>query len=204
MEEEVAEAAAGEEIGAAAEVVQERLAGRILDDVLANYKADPKCIHLTGLSRGGHGTWGLAELLPDTFASIAPIAGNPSAVKHHGRLAKSAIWVAHNRGDNSAGFAQVDQTKYGLPVDVFVSISLSSQTDQALKDFEQAVQRLDEVMECYLMTGSRDYLLRVVCDGLNSYERFTREQLTTLPGIRSIESSFALGRVKQRGALPEV
>lgn len=100
--------------------------------------------------------------------------------------------------------AQVDQTKYGLPVDVFVSISLSSQTDHALKEFEQAVQRLDEVMECYLMTGSRDYLLRVVCDGLNSYERFTREQLTTLPGIRSIESSFALGRVKERGALPEV
>ena len=100
--------------------------------------------------------------------------------------------------------AQVDQTKYGLPVDVFVSISLSSQTDQALKDFERAVQRLDEVMGCYLMTGSRDYLLRVVCDGLNSYERFTREQLTTLPGIRSIESSFALGRVKGGGSLPEV
>ncbi len=100
--------------------------------------------------------------------------------------------------------AIVDQEKYGLPVDVFVSISLESQRDEKLKAFEQAVIRLDEVMECYLMTGSRDYLLRVVCDGLKAYERFTREHLATLPGIRSIESSFALGRVKTRVSLPEV
>ncbi len=100
--------------------------------------------------------------------------------------------------------AIVDQEKYGLPVDVFVSISLESQRDEKLKAFEQAVIRLDEVMECYLMTGSRDYLLRVVCDGLKSYERFTREHLATLPGIRSIESSFALGRVKTRASLPDV
>ncbi|MEM7189249.1 MAG: Lrp/AsnC family transcriptional regulator [Pseudomonadota bacterium] len=100
--------------------------------------------------------------------------------------------------------ALVDQEKYGLPVDVFVSISLESQRDDALKAFEAAVLRLDEIMECYLMTGSRDYLLRVVCDGLKSYERFTREQLARLPGIRSIESSFALGRVKTRVSLPEL
>jgi len=100
--------------------------------------------------------------------------------------------------------AIVDQEKYGLPVDVFVSISLESQRDAELKAFERAVMRLDEVMECYLMTGSRDYLLRVVCDGLKSYERFTREHLATLPGIRSIESSFALGRVKTRASLPDV
>jgi len=99
--------------------------------------------------------------------------------------------------------AIVDQEKYGLPVDVFVSISLESQRDEALEAFERAIMRLDEVMECYLMTGSRDYLLRVVCDGLKSYERFTREHLATLPGIRSIESSFALGRVKVGRVLPE-
>jgi len=99
--------------------------------------------------------------------------------------------------------AVVDQERYGLPIDVFVSISLVSQTDAALKAFEQAVLRLDEVMECYLMTGSRDYLLRVVCDGLKSYERFTRAKLATLPGLRSIESSFALSQVKKRSTLPE-
>ena len=100
--------------------------------------------------------------------------------------------------------ALVDQEKYGLPIDVFVSISLESQRDEALKAFETAILRLDEVMECYLMTGSRDYLLRVVCDGLKSYERFTREQLARLPGVRSIESSFALGRVKGGGSLPDL
>ena len=99
--------------------------------------------------------------------------------------------------------AIVDQEKYGLPIDVFVAISLESQRDEALAAFETAINRLDEVMECYLMTGTRDYLLRVVCDGLKSYERFTREQLTRLPGIRSIESSFALGQVKKRVTLPE-
>ncbi len=98
--------------------------------------------------------------------------------------------------------AIVDQEMYGLPIDVFVSISLENQHDEALEAFEKAIRRLDEVMECYLMTGSRDYLLRVVCDGLKSYERFTREQLARLPGVRSIESSFALGRVKGGGALP--
>ena len=99
--------------------------------------------------------------------------------------------------------AIVDQEKYGLPIDVFVSISLENQRDEALAAFETAINRLDEVMECYLMTGTRDYLLRVVCDGLKSYERFTREQLARLPGIRSIESSFALGQVKKRVTLPE-
>ncbi|MEM7745728.1 MAG: Lrp/AsnC family transcriptional regulator [Pseudomonadota bacterium] len=98
--------------------------------------------------------------------------------------------------------AIVDQERYGLPVDVFVSISLENQRDEALQAFEEAIAGLDEVMECYLMTGARDYLLRVVCDGLKSYETFTRERLARLPGVRSIESSFALSTVTRRTALP--
>ena len=97
----------------------------------------------------------------------------------------------------------VDQGQAGYPDDVFVQITLTSQQQRDLAAFEEAVSQLPEVMECYLMTGSRDYLLRVVCDGLKSYERFTRDQLATLPGIRSIESSFALGRVKVARVLPE-
>jgi len=57
-------------------------------------------------------------------------------------------------------------------------------------------------MECYLMTGSRDYLLRVVSDSLKSYERFVREVLAALPGIASIESSFAFSQLKKRATLP--
>lgn len=108
-----------------------------------------------------------------------------------------------NAGVITGYSASIDQERYGLPIDVFVSISLENQRDEALQAFEAAILRLDEVMECYLMTGSRDYLLRVVCDGLKSYERFTRDQLATLPGIRSIESSFALGRVKVGRVLPD-
>ncbi len=98
--------------------------------------------------------------------------------------------------------ANIDQDHYGLPINVFVSIRLERQTDAALKAFERGVEGLDEVMECYLMTGSRDYLLRVVSDSLKSYERFVREVLSALPGIASIESSFAFSQLKQRAALP--
>jgi len=98
--------------------------------------------------------------------------------------------------------AVIDQERYGLPINVFVSIRLERQTDAALKAFERGIEGLDEVMECYLMTGSRDYLLRVVSDSLKSYERFVREVLAALPGIASIESSFAFSQLKKRATLP--
>jgi len=98
--------------------------------------------------------------------------------------------------------AVIDQERYGLPINVFVSIKLERQTDAALKAFERGIARLDEVMECYLMTGTRDYLLRVVSDSLKSYEIFVREVLSALPGIASIESSFAFSQLKQQPALP--
>lgn len=98
--------------------------------------------------------------------------------------------------------AQIDQTLYGLPVTVFVSIKLERQTDPAIRAFEQAIQDLDEVQECYLMTGPRDYFLRVVSDSLQSYERFVRERLTRIEGIASIESSFAFNQVKKKPRLP--
>ncbi len=98
--------------------------------------------------------------------------------------------------------AQIDQQRYGLPINVFVSIRLERQTDAAIRAFEQAIQDLDEVQECYLMTGARDYLLRVVSQSLESYERFVRERLTRIEGIASIESSFAFNQVKKNPRLP--
>ncbi len=98
--------------------------------------------------------------------------------------------------------AIVDQEKYGLPINAFVSIRLEKQTDAAIKAFEKGVQDLDEIIECYLMTGSRDYSLYVVSQSLKSYEQFIREKLTKLPGIAAIETSFAFGRVKGRSVLP--
>ncbi|MBL4613733.1 MAG: Lrp/AsnC family transcriptional regulator [Magnetovibrio sp.] len=98
--------------------------------------------------------------------------------------------------------AIVDQEKYGLPINVFVNIRLEKQSNEAIQAFEDGIQELDEVIECYLMTGSRDYMLRVVSQNLKTYEAFIREKLTTLPGIAGIESSFAFGQVKRNTSLP--
>ena len=90
----------------------------------------------------------------------------------------------------------------GLPVSVFVSISLERQVEEALKRFERVILARPEVMECYLMTGDADYLLRLVCADLAAYERFVLDHLTKVPGVSSIRSSFALKQVKYSTALP--
>jgi Lrp/AsnC family leucine-responsive transcriptional regulator len=98
--------------------------------------------------------------------------------------------------------ALLDQKKVGLPVSVFVSIKLDRQQEDKLHRFEDAIRRCPEVLECYLMTGPRDYLLRVVARDLADYERFVKDTLTRIDGIANIESSFALGQVKHSSALP--
>ena len=98
--------------------------------------------------------------------------------------------------------ALVDQVRVGLPISVFVSIKLDRQSEDAMQRFEAAVRRCPEVLECYLMTGPRDYLLRVVAADLADFERFVKGTLTRIDGIANIESSFALGQVKHSNALP--
>jgi len=98
--------------------------------------------------------------------------------------------------------AQVDQEKVGLPVSVFISIKLERQREDSLERFETAIRNCPEVVECYLMTGTRDYLLRVVAQDLSAYERFLKDTLTRIDGVASIESSFALAQVKYSSALP--
>ena len=96
----------------------------------------------------------------------------------------------------------VDQQALGLPVSIFVMVTLERQVEQALEVFEARVRELAEVMECYLMTGDSDYLLRVVTRDLADYERFLMAHLTRFPGVASIKSSFALKQVVYRTALP--
>ncbi len=98
--------------------------------------------------------------------------------------------------------ALVDQRKVGLPVSVFVSIKLERQREKDLEAFATAISRWPEVLECYLMTGHRDYLLRVVVEDLTAYEKFLKHKLTLAPGVASIESSFALDQIKYSIALP--
>jgi Lrp/AsnC family transcriptional regulator, leucine-responsive regulatory protein len=98
--------------------------------------------------------------------------------------------------------AVIDQARVGLPISVFASVKLERQREDDLDRFSQAVARWPEVVDCYLMTGQRDYLLRIVVSDLESYERFLKDKLTRLDGVASIESSFALGQVKRSNALP--
>jgi len=97
--------------------------------------------------------------------------------------------------------ALVDSKAVGLPVNVFMSVSLTTQVQSALQRFEKAVQQRPEVMECYLMTGDSDYLLRIVVPDLEAYERFVMD-FTRIAGIAQIRSSLALRPVKQGTALP--
>ena len=89
-----------------------------------------------------------------------------------------------------------------LSVNVFVNVTLEKQVEERLREFEHAVRERPEVLECYLMTGESDYLLRVVVPDLESYERFLKHHLTRVPGVASIRSSFALSQVQYRTALP--
>ena len=96
----------------------------------------------------------------------------------------------------------LDPAEVGLPVSVFVQVSLERQVDDALENFEREIVARPEVMEYYLMTGDSDYLLRVVAPDLEAFQRFLLEHLTRIPGVASIKSSFALKQVSYRTALP--
>ena len=90
----------------------------------------------------------------------------------------------------------------GLGLNVFINISLKTQNKEALAEFEQRIAEHDEVMECYLMTGDSDYLIRVAVADIGALEKFILEQLTPIAGIEKIRSSFALKQVRYKTALP--
>ena len=98
--------------------------------------------------------------------------------------------------------ALLDAKHLGLNLNVFISISLKQQSREALEAFETRVCAHDEVMECYLMTGDADYLLRVAVPDMESLERFILEQLSPIPQVEKIRSSFALKQVRYKTALP--
>lgn len=98
--------------------------------------------------------------------------------------------------------ALIDQKAVGLPVNVFINVTLERQIEGALQDFETEILKRPEVMECYLMTGEADYFLRVVVADLDAYERFLKDHLTRIPGIANIKSSFALKQIAYRTELP--
>ena len=112
------------------------------------------------------------------------------------------VRILEERGVITRYIAMVDQKAVGLPISVFISIKLERQSEENLERFAKAIKGWREVLECYLMTGPRDYLLRVVVSDLSAYEQFLKRKLTRLEGISSIESSFSLDQIKYSIALP--
>ncbi len=92
--------------------------------------------------------------------------------------------------------------KLGLKVNVFIQISLDKQRKSALDVFEREIAVLPEIMECYLMSGDADYLVRALVPDVDALERLIVEHITRIPGVASIRSSFALKQVLYTTALP--
>ncbi|MFK7879841.1 Lrp/AsnC family transcriptional regulator [Roseobacter sp.] len=98
--------------------------------------------------------------------------------------------------------ALLDARKMRVPTTVFVEITLQGQTDEVLDAFEKAVRRIPDVLECHLMAGSADYLLKVVAENTEDFARIHRQYLARLPGVGQMQSSFALRTVFKTTALP--
>lgn len=92
--------------------------------------------------------------------------------------------------------ARIDEGQMGFGFTVFVSVRLDRQVDDRLQAFEDRIRLFPEVVDCWLMTGSFDYLLRVAVRDLNEFEHFLTGRLTRLPGVASLESSIPIRRVK--------
>ncbi len=98
--------------------------------------------------------------------------------------------------------AIVNQKAYGLPITVFIQIKLAHHSTKVAQEFERQIQGIDKIIDCHLMTGDTDYLLRVVVESLEDYEVFIRQHIHPIPSISSINTSFAYGVVKQSRVLP--
>ncbi|MGB8624480.1 MAG: Lrp/AsnC family transcriptional regulator [Paracoccaceae bacterium] len=143
---------------------------------------------LTALQRDGRLT--LADLSAAVGLSPTPCA------RRVARLEKEGVITGYG--------ARVDQAKLGLPISIFVSVELERQSRDTIDAFERTIATFEEVMECHLMTGSRDILIKVVAEDLTAFDRFLEDRLMRVPGIRAMRSSFTLRTLVRRDALPEL
>jgi len=98
----------------------------------------------------------------------------------------------------------VDAKAYGLPVTVFVRVKLEKHTEDTVSHFEKRILGIEQVLECHVMTGQSDYLLKVVAQDLADYENFVRRHLHPIGSIASIDTSFAYGVVKKTAVFPRL
>ena len=111
-------------------------------------------------------------------------------------LEKSGIIKGYN--------VEVDARAYGLPVTVFVRVRLERHSEEIVQHFEDHIRKTENVLECHVMTGLSDYLLKVVVEDLDSYEAFVRKHLHSIGSIASIDTSFAYGVVKKIAVFPDI
>ncbi len=132
------------------------------------------------------------------IAELAERAGlSPSSCHRRVKLLEKA-------GVITGYSATLDGKALGLNNEFFVEVSLGSQTEEAFEKFEKAVQRVPEILECHLMSGQFDYLLRVAAADAADYERIHRTKLSRLPGLQRLQSSLALRAVKSWSGYPVV
>ena len=98
--------------------------------------------------------------------------------------------------------AVMDQAAAGLTDNVFVQITVEKQTKELLFEFEKIVRQCPQIIECYLMSGDADYLLRVIVSDASDYEKLHMDVLTTLPGVSNIKSNFSLRTVTKKNEIP--
>lgn len=102
-----------------------------------------------------------------------------------------------------AGYAaQLNRRKLGYTMEFFVEISLASQAEETLRAFEDAVRLVPEILECHLMSGNADYMIRIAATGPDAYERIHRERLGRLPGVSKIQSSLVLRSIQTWAGYP--
>ena len=141
----------------------------------------------------------LRELQLDCRQSVADLAAKAglSASACHRR-----VKLLEERGVIDGYGAGLNRGALGLANEFFVEVSLAAQTDTAFEKFEAAVSRVPEIIECHLMSGQFDYLLRIAAADAADYERIHRSRISRLPGVQRIQSSLALRTVKRWAGYP--
>ena len=121
-------------------------------------------------------------------------------------MSQSPCWRRINRieqeGIIQRKVALLDPHKLGMEVVVFTTINLTTHGRSALQEFEREIVKFPEVVECYTMTGSMDYMLKIVTRDIRHYEIFIRTHLAQLPGIREMHSNVSVTRIKDTTELP--
>lgn len=131
-----------------------------------------------------------------SIAQLAELAGvSPSACHRRIRALEESGVVTGYR-------AQVDARRLGLKLQAFVEITLTGQNREAMDRFEAAVTDFDDILECHLMSGNADYLLRVAAADLDQFDHIHRDCLARLPGVASMRSSFSIRPIKRWTGYP--